>query len=383
MKMFILILITILLNTPAFAQETPKVNDALLLEYYQNERFEDAANYLKKTYPEPVTDVKILSSLAYASAMAGKLPEAEDYYLRIYATDTTNTAILFNLGSINIRRGNNMKALVYYKKILLRDSTNFNVFKQMASLSQNMGNIADAIVYSRKANKINPVEPDVAYDLTSFYINLKLYTKADTIVTTALQADTANLLLLFGKAQIDYRLEKFPETIEVCNKLIQAGDQAGIIISMLGTSYYHLKNYNDCINTFNLLEQSKTSNETSYYYTAMSYKALGKQTAAVDYFDKAISEAISANVNSYYGEMADSYDQLHQLKNAVNAYQKSLLYGVMPLTYYALANLYDTELKNKRLALRYYKKYIACDPPEVQQSYRAYSKRRVSELTLH
>lgn len=383
MKIFILILITILLNAPAFAQETSKINDALLLEYYQNQRFEDAANYLKTNYPEPVTDLKILSSLAYASAMAGKLPEAEDYYQRIYATDTTNTAILFNLGSINVRRGNSMKAITYYKKILLRDSINFNVYKQMASLSQNMGNINDAIGYFQKANKINPVEPDVAYDLTSFYIKLKLYTKADTIVTTALQADTANLLLLFGKAQIDYHLEKFPETVEVCNKLVQAGDQTSITISMLGTSYYHLKKYNDCINAFKPLELSKTANETSYYYTAMSYKAIGKQAIAVDYFEKAIKEAISENVNSYYGEMADSYDRMHQLKNAVNAYQKSLLYGAMPLTYYALANLYDTELKNKKLALRYYKKYLDNNPPEGQQSYSAYSKRRVSELALH
>jgi len=141
----------------------------------------------------------------------------------------------FNLGSVNVRRGNNVKALGYYKKILLKDSTNFNVFKQMASLSQNTGNVTDAITYLTKANKINPIEPDVAYDLTSFFINLKLYKKADTVVTVALQADTSNLLLLFGKAQINYRLEKFPETVIVCNKLIQAGDRISIVISMLGT----------------------------------------------------------------------------------------------------------------------------------------------------
>jgi tetratricopeptide (TPR) repeat protein len=380
MKYIILNLITIILTAPTFAQQT-RVDDALLLEYYQNQRFAEAADYLKKIYPEPVTDLKTLSSLAYASQMAGKLPEAEDYYQRIYSTDTANTAVLFNLGSINARRGDNVKALVFYKKILLKDSSNFNVYKQMASLSQNTGNITDAIFYFQKANKINPVEPDVAYDLTSFYITLKLYKKADTVVSAALQADTANLLLLFGKAQIDYRLEKYPETVEVCNKLIRAGDQTGIVISMLGTSYYNLKSYINCINTFKQLEQSKTSTETSYYYTAMSYKALGNQALAVSYFEKAIKEALSENVNSYYGEMADSYDQLHQLKNAVNAYQKSLLYGIMPLTYYALANLYDTKLKNKALAFRYYKKYLKSDPKEGERSYIAYSKRRIGELT--
>jgi len=382
-KIATLILITIFLNAPTFAQQPQKADYALLLDYYQSLRFADAADYLKKIYPEPVTDLKILSSLAYASQMAGRLPAAEDYYQRIYATDTANTAILFNLGSINARRGNNAKAINFYKKILISDNTNFNVFKQMASLSQNVGNTTDAIYYLQKANKINPVEPDVAYDLSTYYINLKFYKRADTAVTVALKADSSNLLLLFGKAQIDYRLEKYPETVEACNKLIIAGDQNGIVISMLGTSYYNLKNYNSCIATFKLLEQSNTASETSYYYTGMSYKALGDQTIAVVYFDKAIKEAISSNVNSYYGEMADSFDQLHKVKKAVNAYQKSLLYGVMPLTYYALGNLYDTELKNKSQALRYYKKYINSSQPESERSYIAYSKRRIKELTLH
>jgi len=379
-KTIALILITIFTIADAFAQQSNKADDALLLEYYQNQRFADAADYLKKTYPEPVTDVKILSGLAYTSEMAARLPEAEDYYRRVYATDTTNMAVLFNLGSINSRRGNNSKAISYYKKILAEDSTNFNVLKQMATLSRASGNVIDAMNYLIKANKLNPTEPDVAYDLSSFFINLKLYKKADTVVTAPLKADTANMLLLLGKAQIHYRLEKFPETVAVCNQLVQTGNQTDEVINMLGNSWYNLKKYNECIIALKQLEQNNTATETSYYYMAMSYKALHSHVLAVIYFDKAVKAAVSENVNSYYGEMADSYDQLHQLKKAVNAYQKSLLYGVMPLTYYALANLYDTELKNKALALRYYKKYMGSHPPKGRQSYLAYAKRRAGEL---
>src|SRR6185437_5906974 len=118
----------------------------------------------------------------------------------------------------------------------------------------------------------------------------------------------------------------------------------------------------------------------SYYYTAMSYKALHNQAMAVQYFDKAIKEAVSPNVNSYYSEMADSYNSLHQLKNAVNAYQKSLLYGTLPLTYYALANLYDAQLKNKKLAVRYFRKYVRSNPPKDQSTYINYAKKRIIQL---
>jgi tetratricopeptide (TPR) repeat protein len=381
MKCTLLSLFTIFIGLSLFAQGVPTLDNGLLLDYYQNQRFADAADYLKKTFPEPVTDIKILSGLAYSSQMAGRLPEAEGYYERIYMADTTNTAVMFSLGSLNARRGNNIKALAYYKKILLADSTNFNVYKQMAVLSQNTGGVADAIIYLQKANKLNPVEPDVAYDLITFYLNLKQYKKADTVVSIAFRDDTANLLLLFGKAQIDFRLEKYPMTIIECNKLMQAGEQNSSIVNMLGTSYYNLKDYKNCIAAFKLMETSQTASETSYYYTAMSFKALKNHAMAVLYFDKAIKEAVSPNVNSYYSEMADSYDQMHKLKKATAAYQKSLLYGEMPLTYYSLASLYDTELKKKSTALGYYKKFLKSNPPEKEKSYIDYAKRRIGELS--
>ncbi|XHR96862.1 hypothetical protein ACFJIV_09540 [Mucilaginibacter sp. UC70_90] len=357
-------------------------NDSLLLDYYQNQRFADAADYLKKIYPEPVTDLKVLTKLAYTSKMASRLPDAENYYQRIYDTDTTSLANLYNMSEIIKRRGNNKKALMYVKKILLKDTTNFDVYKQLADLSQNVGDIPGSIVYLQKANHINPLNPDVAYDLSTFYINLKLYDNAESLIDKALVADTANLLLLKGKAQASYALKKYPATITIAKKLLDAGEQAGSIVSMLGTSYYMTANYQDCIKTFKTLEDSNTGTEASYYYTAMSYKALHNNSKAIIYLDKAIEEAISTGVSSYYSEKGDSYDRLHQLKNAVQAYQKSLLYKPDPITYYALATLYDTDLKNKATAIKYYKKYLASKPKESQKTYIAYSKERIKSLGI-
>ncbi|MFI5159495.1 MAG: tetratricopeptide repeat protein, partial [Sphingobacteriales bacterium] len=212
MKPILLLIVFVCSFIKGYTQQSTPANNDLLLDYYQNQRFAEAADYLKKAYPEPIADLKVLSSLAYASQMAGKLPEAEQYYQRIYAADTTNSAVLFHLGNIEGRRGDNAKALVYFKKILQKDSLNFSVYKQMATLSQNMGDIMNAVNYLQKANRINPVEPEVGYDLANFYLTLKLYNKADTVVTMALSADTSNMLLLLGKAQAIYHLKKYPET---------------------------------------------------------------------------------------------------------------------------------------------------------------------------
>src|ERR1700749_2314411 len=130
MKITLLTLFATALAIQAFAQNQSHADDAVLVEYYQTQRYAEAADYLKKAYPEPVTDLKPLTQLAYTSQMAGRLADAESYYQRVYSADSTNTTVLFNLGSINLRRGNNLKAEIYYKKIAQRDTTNFMVFKQ-------------------------------------------------------------------------------------------------------------------------------------------------------------------------------------------------------------------------------------------------------------
>lgn len=378
MKNLILTFALLLITTVLFAQKA--ANDSVLLDYYQNQRFAEAADYLKAAYPEPITDLKVLNKLAYTSKMASRLPDASTYYQRVYEADTTNLTSIYNMSEISKRRGKNKAAIGYIKKILLKDTTNFDVYKQLSDLSYNIGDLQGNIVYLQKANKINPTNPDVAYDLSTYFIKLKLFVNAEEIIDKALVADTANMLLLQGKAQADYALRKYPETVIIAKKLVDAGQQTGAIISMLGSAYYMTNNYTDCIKTFKLLNDNQLGTESSFYYTAMSYKALHNNTQAIINLDKAIDVAISSGVSSYYSEKGDSYDLLHELDKAVAAYQKSIMYKPAPITYYALATLYDTGLKNKKSALKYYKKYLASKPKSTQQAYVAYSQQRIKLL---
>jgi tetratricopeptide (TPR) repeat protein len=78
--------------------------------------------------------------------------------------------------------------------------------------------------------------------------------------------------------------------------------------------------------------------------------------------------------------MADSYETQKQFIKAKENYQKALLYDDKPLTYYYLAAMFDTELKDKKSALKYYKKYIAAKPDKNQVTYINYSIARIAAL---
>jgi len=360
-------------------QQQPAVNDSLLLDYYQNQRFAEAADYLKKTYPEPVNNIRVLGKLAYTSQMAGRLPDAEGYYQRIYDTDSTNTVALFSLGAINLRRGNNVKAETYYKMIAQKDSTNFLVYKQLGKIASDEADFGSMIYYLQKANKLNPAEPDVASDLSDQYVNLKQYPAAEKVLNAAIAGDPENMILLQSLLKLVSSQDKFEETKNTCLKLIDLGNRSGYVLTKLGVAYYNLKNYTCSVETFadiSMIEQT----ETSFYVAALAYKALKDQPKAIQNLDNAIKEGISSNIGDYYAEMADSYEVRKKYQKAVWAYQKALQFSQKPILYYLLASVYDTELKNKSLALKYYKKYTNSKPPEKQQKYVAYSKSRLDEL---
>jgi tetratricopeptide (TPR) repeat protein len=368
------LLLFLLLTPLAFnASAQTKVDDALLLDYYQNQRFAEAADYLKTVYTEPVNDLKALSQLAYTSNMAGRLPQAEAYYQRIYDIDSTRSGVLFSLASINLRRGNSAKAEVYYKRIAAKDTTNFIVYKQLAQISLDKADFGSQIAYLQRANKVNPAEPDVASDLANRYIEIKLLAQAENVLNKAIVADPENIVLLESLMKLTYAQKKWPETINTCLKLLQNGNESTLIKTKLGVSYYNTKNYTCGAETFADIP-SLTQNEYTYYYAAMCYKALKDNKQAVVLLEKAIKDGISTGIASYYGEIADSNEKLIRYKKAAAAYQKALQFEESPMIYYSLASLYEVNLKDNKTAAKYYKKYLASNPPATEKNYIAYAK---------
>ncbi len=377
MKYILNLIPFLLLSLSSFSQQ---VNDALLLDYYQNQRYLEAANYLKSIYPESTTDLKALSRLAYTSQMAGKLSDAEGYYLRIFNSDSTNISILYNLAALNQRRGNAMRAEIYYKRILLKDTTNFQVYKQLATISHNKADLISQLVYLQKANKLDSVDFDVASDLSDQYVNLKQFQQAEKVLNTAITADPENIILLQSLLKLTYAQKKWPLAIKAGEQLVQLGDMSQI--AKLGIAYYHAKNYVCALETLMAIDEAGQTEVTSYF-TAASYKQLKDQKTAIKYFKKAVKLSISPSIDTYYNEMADSYQMLEQYKSAETTFKKGLLYDQKPMTYYAMATLYDTKLKQPKNALTYFKKYLAAKPDEDQKEYVEYSKNRVKALSGH
>lgn len=364
----------------ALAQTTSGADQEKLLEFYQSQRYLEAATYLNTVY-SPETEVpKELAQLAYTNMMAGNLSVAEKSYLKLYSQQPKNLAVLFNLASVSRRRGDEAKAKFYYQEIIKIDSLNFNVYKQLAAMVI-IPIAPEKLFYLKKANAIQPTNPDVAFDLASSLNMAKKNDSAYIVLQTALAADTSNMNLLKAKMPVCIALDKSDETIKTGDQLMAYGDSSSYVLNNLGKAYYIKKNYARALFMFKAIEKLEQQNESTLYYTSMCYRELKDYPKAADYMKLSIKEAISPYVAKYYKLLGEIYEQNLMIKNANQSYHKSLDFENDGAVFYNLGLINDFKLNNKKAALQYYSQYLASKPdPEKLKEVIDYVKSRIAEL---
>ncbi|UTX49103.1 lipopolysaccharide assembly protein LapB [Chryseobacterium sp. MA9] len=367
----------ILLGFNNITAQSAKIDSEKLLEYYETQRYADAAKYLQSIYPGDTQDVKALSQIAYCNMMAGKLPEAEKNYIKINTIQPNSLPTLFSLASINSRRGNATNAKAYLQQIIQLDSLNFNAYKQLATYADTPEN---KLYYLKKASSLNSTDPDVAYDLSLAYSGLKQYLPAYDVLKTAIASDTENFTLQQTLLPVANQLAKYPEVIEIGEKLLKNHADVNVMNDM-GQAYFYVKEYQKCISLYKMLEDMGVQNEGTLYFMALSYRELKDYNNAAIYAQKTIDEAISDHTTLYYAALAGIYEAKNQYNEAVTAYKRGLTFGTSNIIYYRLGLLYDLNLKQPKNAATYYQLYLKNHPDqEKEKDQIAYAKGRIPVL---
>ena len=379
MKRALLVFFAVISCQITYGQGKAVLDNEKLLEYYQTQKYIDAAQYLKTIYAEDTQDEKEISQLAYANMMAGKLPEAEKNYLKLHDKQPQNLPVLFSLANINLRRGNDEKAKAYYMDILKIDSTNFTVYKQLATLNKGELNLAK-IGYLKKANEINPIDPDVVFDLCELYFKMNFFDKASNILQPALDADSTNLQLLKMKMPISMANKKYDEAIKTGEKLLSYGDSSTFVLNNLGKSYFFILDYKNALKNFLVIESKSMDSEALYYGIGLSYRGLKDYKNAIPYLEKAIQEGISTKIASYYGLLGDSFEGINKNTEANAAYKKGLQFENNGSLLYNIALVYETKLNDKKNAIDYYEQFLKTINPKEQTKLIGFIKNKIAEL---
>lgn len=379
MKHLYFIAFLLLLILPAQAQVLNADDQERLLEYYQSQRYEDAATLIKEVFGDDPHDLKATSMLAYASNMAGNLKQAEQQYIKLNQANPKNIAVLFSLAGIHSKRGNDDKAKSFYQQVLEVDSNNFSALKLIASIADHPD---ERLNYLKRASRLNPNDGDVAYDLAVDLNKLKLLEEAYQVLDQAYRADTSNYMLLKAKLPLCISLKRLNEAQQTGDRLLKNGDSSSYVINSMGRLAMEKKDYRKAIGLFKVLEGRTEVSESSLYYTAICYEKLKDVKHAQAYIKATIEASISPNVSSYYNFLAYTHESVGTYKAAQSAYLKALQFSNNTAIYYSLGLLNDLKLKNKAAALRYYRQYLRSSPDEKSAMENInYVKGRIKALT--
>jgi tetratricopeptide (TPR) repeat protein len=379
MKHLYFIAFLLLLILPAQAQVLNADDQERLLEYYQSQRYEDAATLIKEVFGDDPQDLKATSMLAYASNMAGNLKQAEQQYIKLNQANPKNIAVLFSLAGIHSKRGNDDKAKIFYQQVLEVDSNNFSALKLIASIADHPD---ERLNYLKRASRLNPNDGDVAYDLAVDLNKLKLLEEAYRVLDQAYRTDTSNYMLLKAKLPLCISLKRLNEAQQTGDRLLKNGDSSSYVINSMGRLAMEKKDYRKAIGLFKVLEGRTEVSESSLYYTAICYEKLKDVKHAQAYIKATIEASISPNVSSYYNFLAYTHESAGTYKAAQSAYLKALQFSNNTEIYYSLGLLNDLKLKNKAAALRYYRQYLRSSPDEKSAMENInYVKGRIKALT--
>ncbi|KFF74810.1 hypothetical protein HX13_12455 [Chryseobacterium sp. P1-3] len=310
--------------------------------------------------------------------MAGKLSDAEKSYLKINTLQPDNLSTLFSLAGINSKRGNAFKAKSYLQQIIQLDTNNFSAYKQLAAYEDTS---EAKLKLLTKANTLNATDPDVAYDLSMVYRELRQYQQAYDVLKTAISADMENFSLQQAQLPLANQLGKYSEVVETGERLLKINADPNII-NELGQAYFYLKDYQKCINLYTTLEEQGVQNEGTLYYMALSYRELKDYNKAALYAQKTIDEAISDHTTLYYAALAGIYEAENKYNDAITAYKRGLTFGPSNIIYYRLGLLYDINLKQPKNAVSYYQLYLKNKPDQEKENEQiSYAKSRITFLT--
>lgn len=380
MKRFLLPLLLLICTFCVNGQTTTAIDKEKLLDFFQSQRYLDAAQYLQGVYKEDTKDPKEISQLAYAYLMAGKLPEAEKNYLKLYAEKPDDIPGLFNLANINLRRGNNSKAKEYISHIITLDSNNFNAYKQIGRIEKEQGDVLPMFTHYKKANKLNPADADIAYELSELYFKMNQYALALSVLEPALAADSSNLQLLKMKMPATIASKKYKEAIQTGEQLMSYGDSSNFVLNNMAKSYFLLLNYQKALDYFLKVNIKSEEVEGLLYNISLSYRGIKDYKNAAKYLEQTIKAAISPKTSSYYGLLGDSYENLDKNDQAVTTYKRGLLFDNNGSLYYNIALVYETKLNDKKNAISYYQQYLKTVNPAEQPKLIVFIKNKIEEL---
>lgn len=337
-------------------------------------KYVNAAASFKQAAGLSSANSSVLFLLATCSENSGNTNEALNVYNQVLEIDSLHIPSLNNMAKIYKRIKDYSKAISLYSKLVKNDTTNGFYYSQLAYCCKKYGLNEPVIYYYEKAVELNPMDLESGNNLANELINQKYYEDANAVLDTFLIRFPNETQLLKRKAYLAAVEARYLDAITGFKLVIQLGDTSMFTCKYYGQSLFNNGNYGEAIYWLSRYIASNKEDTKNQYILGLAYQkdyqyqrslehlhvALGqvydKPLIAKVYEEKANTYAMYGDYMAFRDSLANDAPDMYKLAhdNFIAAF--NLVPADFEL-YRKLGRFYEEKLKDKRMALYYYKKY--------------------------
>ncbi len=348
----------------------------LAVEKMAAHQYEQALQHIYSCKRVAPKNIDYTTKLGFCYFKLGNFPDAKLCYQQILKQDSTNVNALSNLALIYDREFNYKKADAYYQELIELDATNSYYFKQIAYVAVKRKAITEALRYFGRAHELNVKDITIIREMANLYLSSDAMDYAKQMVEKGYLLDSMNIRLLYTKAKVENREKQYDRVIKTVNKAMAQGDTTIYYQTMLGVAYLQEDSLDAAQFHFERLLAQKKASEHIHHYLALIYDKKGDQEKSAYHLERAISEAVSEKLPIYCKDLAAIFEAKKDYRNAVKYYKMAYEWSEKEIYLFYLARAQDFYYKDKNIAMRSYKKYLASNPAE----HREYTSDRISQL---
>lgn len=370
-KSFISCVVSAVFALTAIAQPSP-VEKNKVLEYFQEQQFDEAITYLQPVVATDSTNQQALRFLAYAYYMSENVKAAEQCYLKMVSIDSNELSGNHYLATIYNNREPE-KAMQYTFRLIQLQPRKAMYYRNMGELLQRKNYPDSALLYLTRAYDLAPGDARNLASLADLFIYRKEYSRADSLLEVGLTRDSLNTSFLKLRIRSAYDNKDYEAVLLPGERLMRLADITIGALNKVALAHYNLQHYEDCIRVCEYMSGMGLESEAINYYQAKAWAKLKDYPKSNTFLETCLGMAISNNAEMYYFAMGENLEGLKQFKKAAAAYDTAFYLFKNPLALYSCGRIYEVELKNPTLARQYYTRYLALAQPLAPDEKKAYA----------
>lgn len=339
-------------------------------------QFKKAQDLLSECYIEYPENVHYLSKLAYCYFQSGRYKDARLFYQEVLKNDSLNTNAISTLGAIYERETNFAAAKKQYERLITIDTSNAYYFKRNGYMALRLGQAIPAIAYFLKAHEISESDIEVLDQLITIYLSMGELEFAERLLEKGLHLDAKNIKLLHNKARLNQKRKEHDQVIEAIELAMEQGDTSNYFQMMIGVAYLHVDSIDQAIFHLEAIVAREKDTEHTHHYLGLAYREKGEKEKSIIHLEKAIELGISPKIDIYHSDLAAVFETKYQYKKAAQHFEKAFEYKKKEEYLFHQARNCDLYYKDKKIALKYYKRYLATN----DKKYKEYTTQRIEQL---